>query len=104
MACFREAVSESGWEPTQKPVSLTICAILPVAQSKAKKKRKEMLEGKILPSKKPDIDNVVKAVLDGLNGVAWKDDKQVTSLMASKVYGENPQVVVHVAENDQEGE
>lgn len=34
---------------------------------------------------KPDIDNVAKIVLDALNGVAWEDDAQVVSLMASKL-------------------
>ena len=28
--------------------------------------------------RRPDVDNVAKSVLDGLNGIAWKDDKQVT--------------------------
>lgn len=29
-----------------------------------------------------DIDNIVKSIFDGLNGVVWKDDKQVESLQA----------------------
>jgi len=31
-----------------------------------------------------DIDNLCKTVLDGLNGVAWDDDRQVVTLQASK--------------------
>lgn len=38
------------------------------------------------PTKKPDIDNIVKAIMDGLNGTAYKDDKQVISLVARKWY------------------
>lgn len=34
---------------------------------------------------KPDIDNVAKIVLDALNGVAWLDDAQVTSLEVVKL-------------------
>ena len=37
---------------------------------------------------RPDIDNVVKAVLDGLNGVVFADDAVVAQLVASKHYGE----------------
>lgn len=34
---------------------------------------------------KPDPDNVAKAVLDALNGVAWGDDAQVVSLSVRKL-------------------
>ena len=34
---------------------------------------------------KPDIDNVIKCVMDGLNGVAYADDRQVTLIVAEKV-------------------
>lgn len=37
-------------------------------------------------SKRPDIDNLIKAVLDGLNGIAFKDDGQVCELQARKFY------------------
>lgn len=33
---------------------------------------------------KPDIDNVIKAVMDGLNGVAFVDDKQVVFVSCKK--------------------
>lgn len=37
------------------------------------------------PSKlRGDIDNYVKLLMDGLNGVAWLDDKQVTVIRAEK--------------------
>lgn len=34
---------------------------------------------------KPDIDNIVKCIMDGLNGVAYKDDKQVVHIVAQKL-------------------
>ena len=36
---------------------------------------------------KPDIDNLVKFVLDALNGAFWKDDTFVNEISASKWYG-----------------
>ncbi len=44
---------------------------------------------------KPDVDNMVKFVLDCLNGVAWKDDGQVVKIVGKKVYGE-PRTVVDI--------
>jgi crossover junction endodeoxyribonuclease RusA len=31
-----------------------------------------------------DLDNYIKLLMDGLNGVAWEDDKQVTVIIGSK--------------------
>lgn len=35
---------------------------------------------------RPDIDNFVKSVLDGLNGLAWDDDGQIVKITAEKYY------------------
>ena len=45
-----------------------------------------MLDGKELPLKKPDMDNIVKVVADALNGVAYHDDTQIVMVVAKKVY------------------
>jgi Holliday junction resolvase RusA-like endonuclease len=43
-----------------------------------------------------DLDNVVKAVCDGLNGVAYADDCQVTSIKAERVQGSEERAEVEV--------
>ena len=51
-----------------------------------------------MPSTKPDLDKLVRAVFDSLSsGGVWRDDSQVVSLSATKVYGE-PGVEVIVEE------
>lgn len=40
------------------------------------------------PNVKPDLDKLVRAVLDALTGVAWRDDAQVVAIEAVKVYGD----------------
>jgi crossover junction endodeoxyribonuclease RusA len=48
-----------------------------------------------------DLDNLVKGVLDGLNGIAYDDDKQVVSLRATVEYGhEKPGVDVIIERID----
>ena len=48
------------------------------------------------PSVAPDLDKLVRAVLDGLTAVAYRDDGQVTSLTATKEYGAEPGVWVQM--------
>jgi len=50
----------------------------------------------VLPTTKPDADNVVKAVFDGLNGVLWRDDVLVVDLRVRKRYAATPCVRVEV--------
>ncbi len=54
-------------------------------------------------SRRPgDLDNYVKAISDGLNGIAWQDDRQVVKLFASLKRGipERAEVVVQQIVND----
>lgn len=62
------------------PVVLEINAYFEIPKSYTKKKRALCEQGDILPTCKPDIDNVVKAVADGLNGVAYKDDSGIVEI------------------------
>ena len=74
---------------------VTIYAYYPIAKSLSKEKRRQIADGKRFPTRKPDIDNVIKAVLDALSGKAWVDDSAVTSVLAEKHYGE-PRLMVSV--------
>lgn len=67
-----------------KPIRVTIDAHFKISQNTSKKKTLE-LEGKPY-DKRPDVDNIGKVVLDALNGVAFHDDNQVTSIQINKWY------------------
>lgn len=79
-----------------------VCVVLDirveVAASWSQKKRAQALAGAIFPTKKPDIDNVEKAIFDGLNGVVWRDDVQVVDVVKRKRYAETPGVTVEIEE------
>ena len=67
-------------------------------KSSSKVKKTAMLSGELLPTKKPDIDNIVKAVLDALNEVAYRDDTQVVELQVRKQYSEKPRLEICLEE------
>lgn len=46
---------------------------------------------------RPDLDKLVRAVLDGLSGVVFRDDAQVAGLATEKTYGDPPRVEVKVS-------
>lgn len=64
------------------------------AISSSRKKAEAAEQGDILPVSKPDVDNYLKGVKDALNGVIWKDDSQVTDVIARKRYSARPRVEV----------
>lgn len=65
-------------------------------QSWSQKKRAQALRGEILPTTKPDLDNVLKAVADACNNVVFVDDKQIVEVYVAKRYSELPRAIVFV--------
>lgn len=47
-------------------------------------------------SPKADLDNLVKCILDGLNGLAFDDDRQVAELVASRIGSGKPETLVEI--------
>lgn len=85
-------------EPILGRIEATITAVFPVPKSYSKKKTAELLNGHHNYDKKPDCDNLAKIILDALNGIAYKDDSQVTVLHIVKEYGIQPKVIVELEE------
>ena len=82
------------------PCALHITAVCSVPASWSVKKRAEALAGRLRPTKKPDADNITKAVCDGMNGVVWADDVQAVDQRITKVYGPVPELRIAVARID----
>ncbi len=76
-----------GIAPIEGAVSLTMRAIFSIPASWSMKKQRAAALGEFAHTKRPDLDNVLKAIKDGSNGVVWKDDSQVVDVRASKRYG-----------------
>ncbi len=70
----------------------------PIPKSATKEKRMEINAGQCRPTKKPDLDNVVKVVADSLNGIAYKDDAQICFIIIVKHYGDVPRLEIQIEE------
>lgn len=81
-------------DDTRRAISMQITAVYPVPASYPKRDKVAALAGDLLPTKKPDADNVAKVIADALNGLAYDDDAQITDLSVLKRYGEEPEVRV----------
>lgn len=80
--------------PLDGPIRLTVIATFLPPASWSKRKVAETVHRPHI--QRPDIDNCVKAISDGLNRIAFADDGQVAEIVARKVWGIVAQTVVHV--------
>lgn len=86
----------AGRNPISEPVEITLSAVFAIPQSWSQKKRHKAISGEIRPTKKPDIDNVIKAWADAMNGVVFADDSQIVKGTFAKTYGPAPLVAVTI--------
>lgn len=86
----------AGRAPVEGPMVLCLDVHLPVAASWSKRDKAEALADIAPPTKKPDLDNCVKAICDAINGIVWVDDVQVVDVVMRKRYREIPGVYVEV--------
>ena len=82
LAAWRSAVAltarAKGARPSADPIAIELKFVMP----------KPRTVKRHYPSVAPDLDKLIRAVLDGLTAVAYIDDGQVVSIVAEKAYGE----------------
>lgn len=76
------------------PLRMIVTGYLGIPKSASKKKHAEMLSGEVRPIKKVDSSNLLKAVEDALNGVAYHDDVQLVEVSVFRYYSDVPRVEV----------
>ena len=77
-------------------IGMKVTAYYSIPKSVSKKKRDEMINGIIRPTKKPDYDNIAKVVSDALNEVAYRDDKNIVDCVVQKFYSEKPRLEIQL--------
>lgn len=97
LSCYLEQIGAPA-TPPEDQLHVFVVAWFGVPKSYPKAMHKAAADGVMQPvTKKPDVDNILKSVLDALNGVAWKDDAQVYYAVVHKVYGTRPRLDVTLA-------
>ena len=77
-------------------LKMRVRAYYSVPTSTSKRKQAQMTGGLLRPMKKPDASNVLKAIEDGLNGVAYRDDAQIVHVEVEKWFSDIPRVEVEI--------
>lgn len=95
-AATRLAASQAacGASPMEGPLMLAVLFVLP-RPGRLRWRTRPM--PRLPHDRKPDADNLAKAILDACNGILWRDDAQLVQLAVEKLYAagdESPHVAV----------
>lgn len=86
--------------PSDVPLKVHVAIFLPIPKGTKVSVKEEMRSGVLRPIRaRGDVDNYVKSVLDGLNGFAFADDRQVVCIAAEKYYSDTPRIEVTVSDD-----
>ena len=91
-------LENSGQFMIEKACVISVTFRTAIPQSFSKKKAEQALAGDIKPEKKPDVDNILKAVMDALNGVLYADDKLIVNASVMKRYARHEGLSIYVYE------
>lgn len=91
-------MNENSFKPiTDRSISLNVTFFIPIPDSATLTHRNAKL-WQLDNLHKPDLDNLIKFLLDCSNDVLWHDDCQITSITAKKQYTDNPRTEIEIME------
>lgn len=94
-----QALSQKGGKMLEGALDLTAVFYLQMPLSIPKKRRQFAL-----PTKRPDLDNLLKAVKDALRGIIYRDDAQIVNVNCYKRYANEitlpPCIVIDIVERN----
>ena len=79
------------------PLRVVVTFFLQIPKSTSKIRKQRMLSGLVRPTKRPDVENVAKLIMDALNTVAYHDDSQIVELEVRKFYSDQPRTEIFIA-------
>ena len=90
-------------EPIIGPVAIDITAFLGIPRSHSEKRKQLMLIGEILPTQRPDVDNIGKLICDALESIAYHNDSQVVLMLIKKIYSLTPRLEIRIKQKNERG-
>ena len=97
------AAKDAPESPVTGAVLLSLKIYRAIPKSMPKKKREAALAGRLRPTTKPDVSNILKGVEDALKGVWYADDSQIVGYgELGKWYAERPRIEVTMQEMEDE--
>jgi Holliday junction resolvase RusA-like endonuclease len=79
-----------------EPMSLRLTVFRLPPMNWGKAKTADALRGKLRPTSKPDLSNLLKGIEDALTGIVWRDDSRVVEISLSKWYSPHPRAEVNI--------
>jgi Holliday junction resolvase RusA-like endonuclease len=99
---FEKAIANIAIQNVKDPVTYPIHIDISIWEAPPRtwppEKRQLALAGLIVPTR-GDLDNQIKAITDGLNGIAYLDDVQIARMSAIRQYGVQDRIVVTISQS-----
>jgi Holliday junction resolvase RusA-like endonuclease len=89
-----EYMNKHNMDITEEALALEIIVYHKVPKSWKKDKQEEAIKGLLKPIKTPDLDNIIKAIQDGMQKVAFIDDKQICEIYARRFYSKEDSIFI----------
>lgn len=79
------------------PMRIGATFYMPIPKATSKVRTSEMMANILRPMGRPDLDNMLKFILDCMNGIVYEDDSQVCELgTVEKRFGLEPKTVIRI--------
>lgn len=82
-----------------RSIRMNITAYVPVLTKFRKTEKIAALNGELKPTAKPDADNILKAILDALNELAYDDDRYIYQISVERIYSDDPRTEVTISDD-----
>ena len=82
--------------PLTGAIEMNLTFYLPIPKSVSSRVKTQMLNGVILPTKRPDFDNLAYLVTNALKQLVYADDSQITDATIRKRYSDRPRTVIKI--------